>query len=511
MQKLYLIGLGLALALGAQAQTNRFYSQASVEAGGFGISGQQMPFWLRSNQWGTVPLRGSAGTLRAGVGLAYQYAAVRDSLHPYRKWDWSYSIEAVGNTGSQSSLLLPEAYASVRYGRFELYAGRRRTIIGLVDTLLTSGSYIWSGNALPIPKIQVGTLGFVPLGFTKGLVSIHAFFSHGWFSNQNAFVQNSYLHQKGLYVRVGRPTDKIRLYAGLNHQAQWGGYASKLPAGLANQGYLPSGPNAYLYVVAALRNPDAMSDPNLTIIDTENRVGNHLGSLDVAADWNLGSVNVLVYRQNLIETGSLFYLTSVADGLNGIRLRHRRPGRGWLTVDNALLEFFYSRSQGGPEFVINDPKRRGKVDYFNHSQYQDGWQYRQHTIGTPFLTPRTDIRADLPVGRSIGNNRVALWHVGLSGRLAQRGQWVTKLSYSQNAGTYDKPYPAGTNQFSGLVSVSMPLPVLDGCLLTTSLATDLGSLFYNSTGVYVGLRKTFAPAHSAPVKPAPAPRSRFVP
>ena len=38
-----------------------------VEVGGYGVNGAQMPFWLRSNQWGAVPLSGSAGTIRAGI------------------------------------------------------------------------------------------------------------------------------------------------------------------------------------------------------------------------------------------------------------------------------------------------------------------------------------------------------------------------------------------------------------------------------------------------------------
>lgn len=469
-----------------------------VEVGGYGVSGAQMPFWLRSNQWGAVPLTGSAGTIRAGIwgdhnGSAPDSSARHGDARP--KFGWNYGLDVVANSGLNGKVLLPEAYAGIRFGRFELFAGRRRQIIGLCDTLLTSGSYIWSGNALPIPKIQFGTIGYVPI--FKGLLAVNAIFNHGWFANRDEsgrelIVRNSYLHQKTLYIRLGKPSWAFRLYGGVNHQVQWGGYAPSLPTGLANKGYLPSSLRAYQYVVTAQAYPDFTIDPNLSTIDVDNRVGNHLGSIDVGADVNIGAFNLLVYRQSLVETGSIFYLTSIVDGLNGIRLRNNQPGDGFLTLDNVLVELFYSKSQGGPEFVINDPKRRGKVNYFNHGQYQDGWIYEDHTIGTPFLTPQTDVRPSLRTGRAIVNNRVALWHAGLSGRLAQRAQWQMKLSYSQNLGTYDAPYPASTNQFSGILSASSPLtlPVLGDCDVSASVAYDQGNLFYNSTGVFASLRKT---------------------
>jgi hypothetical protein len=471
-----------------------------VEVGGYGVNGAQMPFWLRSNQWGSVPLSGSAGTVRVGIWGDHNGNAQPDSSADRQsdarsKFGWNYGLDVVANSGLDARVLLPEAYAGVRFGKFELFAGRRRQIVGLCDTLLTSGSYIGSGNALPLPKIQFGTIGYVPI--LGGVLAFNAIYNHGWFANKDAsgrelIVRNTYLHQKTLYIRLGKPSWAFRLYGGVNHQVQWGGYAPSLPPGLANNGYLPSSLRAYQYVVTAQAYPDFTVDPNLSIIDVDNRVGNHLGSIDVGADVNIGSFNLFMYRQSLVESGSIFYLTSIADGLNGIRLRNNQPGDGFLTVDNVLLELFYSKSQGGPEFVIDDPKRRGKVNYFNHGQYQDGWIYENHTIGTPFLSPLADVRPNLRTGRAIVNNRVALWHAGLSGRVAQRVQWQMKLSYSQNLGTYDFAFPAGTNQFSGILSASSPLtlPVLGDCDLSASVAYDQGKLFYNSTGVFASLRKT---------------------
>lgn len=462
-----------------------------AEVGGYAVSQTTMPFWFRANQSGTVPLTGSIGTLRLGARSEYR----SPTTGPTRRFDWGYGVDAVANAGAVQQLVLAEAYVKVRYRAIELYVGRRRGIAGLVDTTLTSGAYSWSGNALPMPKIQIGTVGYAPLGFTRGLIAINAFFNHGWFNT--GFVEHSYLHQKVLYLRLGKPHWRVHFYGGGNHEVQWGGYAPKLVGvpGLSDKldGRFGSDLSSYVRVVSTRRGTGYIPPQGVISIDEGNRVGNHLGSLDVGMDLTVGTWRVLAYRQNLYETGSLFYLTNLADGLNGLSLQRLRPGTGKFAVDRLLVEFLYSKSQGGSEFVIDDPKRRGRNNYFNHSQYQDGWTYLGRTIGTPFFTQGSESRPGLASG-AIVNNRVALLHLAASGSIAQRVQWLAKLSFSQNLGTYDHPLPAGTNQFSGILNLSAPvaLPGLGSCRLNTSVAVDQGQLLTNTTGVFVGLQKTIS-------------------
>jgi hypothetical protein len=411
-----------------------------------------------------------------------------------RHFDWGYGIETVVNTGVINQFIIPEAYAKIRFRALELYAGRRRTIAGLVDTLLTSGAYSWSGNALPIPKVQIGTIGYTPLGFTKGFVAVNAFFNHGWFNN--GFVEHSYLHQKAIYFRFGKPNSRFKVYAGGNHEVQWGGYAPSL-AGISSlsgqqDGRFESNLNAYYRVVSTLRGTETRpTTPGVINIDEANRIGNHLGSFDGGLEVSVGSYQLLAYRQNLYETGALYYLTNLADGLNGLRIQRQNKGTGWLSVDHLLIEFLYTKSQGGDEFVLDDPQRRGRNNYFNHSQYQDGWMYLGRAIGTPFLSPQTEVRTDLPPSRSIANNRVSLWHVGIHGYIAQRISWLAKLSYSRNYGTYDIPYPDGTNQLSALLTLNTPLnlPVLGNSMLNTSFGLDSGTLLPSSAGCFISIRK----------------------
>lgn len=461
-------------------------TQYDFQVGAYISSGNRTPFWLRANQFGIVPTTTPAATVRVGISSDYGKPVLDSGIIHQKKFDWGYGIEAVGNVADNSKILLPEAYVKARYGRIELYAGRRRNVYGLVDTTLTSGSYAWSGNALPIPVIQIGTQGYVPLPFTKEYVAFSAFYNHGWFGNDR-LVTGTYLHQKALYVRLGKPSSKVKLYAGMNHQVQWAGYSERLDNNLSDNGYLPSNLKSYWYAVTAYQGATRL-DSSLSSFE-ENRIGNHLGTVDLAMEVDLGSVNIFLYRQNIYDDGSLFYLTNIRDGLNGIRFKNTRTERAFFTINEFLTEFLYTRNQGGPEFVLADQSKRGRDNYFNHSQYIDGWTYKNRTIGTPFLTPGVDVRAGLPNG-AIANNRITMLHFGLSGLLG-RVEWMGKLSYSDNIGTYNEPYLTSPKQWSSMFSVMAPvtLGALGEFRVNAVFASDYGKLLYDSTGGYLGIRK----------------------
>ncbi|RYC68551.1 capsule assembly Wzi family protein [Spirosoma sordidisoli] len=484
--RILLLGLWLVTSHGLQAQRQRTNAY-HLEAGGL-VASDQTPFWLRANQYGTVPLNGSIARFSAGLKSDYRAA---DSTGYRPKIDWGYGLDVVANAGATNQVLVPEAYIKGRLGAFELYAGRRRELVGLVDTLLTTGAYAWSGNALPIPKIQIGVPTFTSIPFTRGIISFLGAYSHGWFENTGRQITGSFLHQKYLYGRLGKTTWPFRLYAGFNHQVIWAGQAAPgvLSPNVAVNGQLPSTLRYYPAVVLGSRGN--FQNDNVVTSFEENRIGNHLGSVDLAADADIGSWNVYVYRQFLYDDGSLFYGTNIADGLNGLRLKNRNtPAEGAFSLRQITFEYLFTGSQGGDEFVIDDDRRRGRDNYFNHSQFVDGWVYFSRAIGTPFLTPSNEVRPSLNSGGPIGNNRVSAYHLGVSALLFGTVDVTTRLSYSINAGTYPSPYLTLPTQFSGLLTASVPLNILGGTTLNGSLALDSGGLLPNSVGAYLGLRKS---------------------
>ncbi|GAB3325283.1 capsule assembly Wzi family protein [Larkinella ripae] len=466
--------------------------QLFAEVGGFYTSSPQPPFWLRANQFGTVPLTTPYGTLRAGFRQDDRFYQL-DDTKPTKKRNFigfGYGVELVGNVGQavKTTLIIPELYAKVRVGAFEIMAGRRREVIGLVDSTLSSGSYSWSGNALPLPKIQISLSQYTPVPFTAGLLSVRGLYAHGWFDS--GFVRNAYLHQKALYARIGKANWPVKLYAGANHQVVWGGTTTELTEGLVKNDHLPSNMQAYYYLVTGSRLAlNTVDTTYYSKFDRENRIGNHLGSVDVGLEVSTKSFSILVYRQSVFEDGSLFYRTNLEDGLNGIRFRNLKPRARGFRITGAVAELLYTKSQGGSVFEDTDQKR-GKDNYFNHSQYRNGWSYYGNGIGTPLITPLTDSRPNLPRYGFFVNNRVRAFHTGLQGAFAQNCTFLVKVSYSQNYGTYDMPFQNTVEQFSSLLQLGIPVNQR-GLLINFSAASDAGGLFPASHGVYAGLRKTW--------------------
>lgn len=463
----------------------------AIELAGLGASDSRTPFWLQTNQYGTVPRTGPAGLLRVSTTGRFGTAVT----HPNRRF--SYGVEVVGIVGRQPAVILPQAYVSADRGHFSLWVGRKKEVIGLGDSTLTSGFYAWSGNALPITKIQIGTKGFAPIGFTRGVISINAFIAHGWFPNTDS-IRDSYLHQKALFGRIGKPNWRVKLYAGIIHNAQWGGRSDYLTKGVSINGELPAALKDYLSVVVA-RQPN--QDANYSQFDKVNQIGNHLGSVDVGAEIELPNWNVLSYYQHPFEDKSGLKFVNFPDGLYGLRLKRKSVNvPSFFRVNQFVAEYLTTINQSG---ITLGEKLQGIDDYFNNFQYIDGWTNRRQVIGTPFISTRNNVKQewrDVPTGPrkpplSIINNRVQVLHIGGAGVFRSGVQLQTRLSYSSNHGLIRNPFEQTVGQFSGVVWLTWPLRWLGGSELRTAVALDQGQLYTNALGGWVSLRKTWKTAN----------------
>lgn len=462
-----------------------------LESGLYISTSNQTPFWLRSNQYGIVPLESQFLTMR---GAAHkEYDSTKNNQNKLKKFGYGYGASLAANVGKKSNLFLPESYLKVRYGVFEIYGGRRKEIVGLVDTILTSGSYIWSGNALPMPKTQISIPNFTSI-IGHGLISIKGAFAHGWFDN--GYVKNYYLHQKWIYGRIGKPDWRMKLYAGFNHQVQWGGRPAK-PYIESETGTLiskfPSDFATYLKVVSgvSLNKNDTGTDVGIPLNEAWNRAGNHLGTLDIATEVSLKNIDLFLYRQSIYEDGSLFYLNNIADGLLGFSIKRKNIQKGLTKI---CFEYFNTTSQGGITGSGNTiPQLRGQDNYFNNSLYLNAWAYNQNIIGTPLITPLSQINSvliskynygDVPQ-TYIANNRVNGFNIALSGKTPNMN-FTTKLMLTNNFGLYGLRFSA--KQFSFFQQINYQLPHYT---LVANLSIDRGQFFTNNLGCYIGVRRIF--------------------
>ena len=458
--------------------------QAELETGGWAASGQVMPFWLRANQWGTVPLTTPGGTLRAGFRKPYARIDTAGTTHRHR-FDWTVGAQVAGNAATSNQILLPELYGKVRWKSVELSVGRWRQLTGLGDSTLSSGFINGSGNALPIPKIQLATLGYVPLGFTKRFVALNAGYVHGWFTG--AYIQGSYLHQKWVYIRLGKPASRFKVYAGINHEVQWGGQADYLiGSSVAINGKLPSQVKYYPNVVLGTR-PNNWQTADYTSFDGAYWFGNGLGSEDIGVELASQSGTWLLYHQHIYDDLSGLLWLNVPDGLTGLSWHRRAGAPGWL--QHVVVEFLSTLNQSGPTFDVPGSAYQGDDNYFDHGQYRQGWSYLGRTIGTPFIMPQSDVETTAKGAVFFPNNRVVMGYLGASGQAGKALDWTFRLSFSRNYGTFSDPYPVAYGQLSALANVQWLMPRLTNSQLTASLAMDQGQLLPNTLGGFIGLRK----------------------
>lgn len=473
----------------ATAQPITQKAQYTLEAGGFGSTAGTNPFWVRSNQFGEVPLAASGVTVRGQLKKEY-------SSSKNQKISYGYGARAAVNAGATNEFILTEAYGKIRYGAFEFSAGRRREIQGLVDTALTAGSYIWSGNARPMPKIQISIPDYTPI-LKSGLIAVKGNFAHGWFGNGDS-IHNSYLHQKSLYVRLGKPDWRLKIHAGFNHQVQWGGALqyNRIDRGVKITQY-GSDLDSYLFVIlgkslyddTALNAGDTLSVKNNTAsAEGGNRVGNHLGTVDLGFEYEDEQNRWFFYRQNIYEAGALFRLANIADGLTGLSFHRKSAKQG---IQRIVLEYLHTTNQGGPYSSgrATSFQLRGYEDYFNNGRYLDGWQYKNQTIGTPFIMP-LQYTTGLPQTLAnnphyLFNNRVNALTLSILSRY-KRIDFLTRVSASTNLGNYD--VPISYTQLSLQQNVVIPLNTYK---VIANLAYDSGGVLKQNLGLNLLVSRSF--------------------
>ncbi len=485
---LLLILLNLILINSTYGQVSEIKSNLESEV--IITSQNNVPFWMRANQYGSIPLSGFSTSFIGSIHKEYaDIGSYKDNKS--KLFDWGAGFEGRVNIGEKAEAMLIEAYAKAKLAMFEVKAGRSKDVMGLVDTTLTSGAFSISGNTLGIPKVEISIPEFYALPFWDGLFAFKGNFAHGWLGTiptqyGNHKPTETYFHQKSLYGRLGMSDWRLHLYGGFNHNAFWGNTKNYIT------GFSLTQSEEFWYTISGK-------------VYNSSKTGNHVGSIDVGLQYDFDNINLFIYRQQFYDIGGLYHLSNIADGLNGIALTNKRRRNSGFHWNKLLFEFLYTKSQGGELKAKITPS--GDENYYNSYVYTQGWSYKQLALGSPLLTPYLEAKEGQ--ARNLRdffiNNRVVAFHIGVNGRW---NNWdlFSKLTYSENYGTYgtspighslgntrnpptsDK-YFDKVNQFSGIIKISRVIN--DSWNVGLIGAIDQGSFLNNTTGLIFKVDRKF--------------------
>lgn len=490
-------------------------------------TGETLPFWMTSNQYGLMPEHNGALAL---VQARTQYDATKAF-----QWRWGASFAAQYDSGpvapkgtADFGLMVDELYGSIKWKVFSLDAGFIHDpldFLGAASTLgslsTTGGHIIASGNARTMPGYWIH-LDPVPIPLTKKHVWLSG--SYGDFATlDNRYVKGALVHRTQFKFLINI-TRRLDFSFGLDHYGIWGGDSplyGKMPLTFDNYFRVVTGRGA---------GSGGTKSDQLNVIGDQG--GGEFWRLDYRGNgWKATFLHDIPYAD-----GSGMGFGNFPDGVNTLWFGFDDKDR-W--VSDIVYEFTYTRNQSGwyhdrptteEERQHLDPAdeyhywhhiRGGGDDYFNNSYYRSGWTYYDRMIGDPLFFPKgthdgtwTSHRAAddrSTYNRGIENNRFRAHHVALGGKLFKKLPYKLMLSYSQNYGRYNVPYlgespwnkEPGTveefalHQVSGAFTGEIPAAVfaprswLHAFTLTYGLYADKGQLLPDLFGFSLGLRYDF--------------------
>ena len=430
-----------------------------------------LPFWLHADQYGLYDPHSANGLLTARF---YQPVASGKRYSIYA------SGMMAGRAADRSWAGLPFLSATLNFSVLQLRAGRFSDPLGTNYHPLSSGSMLYSTNAMPVPKIMVKTRGFVDIPYTKGHLQFSAYLSHGWLEHSR-YTKNAYLHQKYLYLKVNYKM--LEATGGIVHNVQWGG---------TNPGYgqLPDSFEDYLRVVFS---QSADQKSNAPGAEKTNSIGNSVAGYDFNLRVHLNHATLSFYRLFYLEDKVSTQFRSPWDGMWGAAYIAKKSHP---LLKAFLYEHINTKRQDSFDF-----EPRGSANYYNNGVYGSGWTYNNRVLGNPLLLTDGSNRSP------IYNNIILAHHFAADGFISPNLQWEIRYTFSRNYGQKNDQIIPGTRQpgsgpihadlyplstlkkinHSFYLSASYTPPRHDRFQFELGLAGDFGQLYdSNRLGVMFG-------------------------
>lgn len=361
---------------------------------------ENLPFWMHANRDGRID-QNSANALHYVDGKAQIF---KNSV-----FEVDAGVSFISRDYADTPIsYFDKAYLNLHIYDFKFMAGRYIDPLAKKEDELSSGSFMYSRNATPIPKIAFSTDGFVDIPGTNGILRYNGLFAHGWFENDR-YVQNAYLHEKYFYLSI--KYNFFEAVGGIVHNVQWAGESQSL-------GSLPEGWQTFWEVISAT----GSSDDSAPGGERSNAVGNSVAAYDFSLGFFFDRFDLRAYRLFYLEDKVSTRFRSAWDGIWGLTLK----SKNFELVQNVVWEHINTKRQDSFDF-----EPRGSASYYNNGIYRTGWTYAGRVIGNPMIS------TDGTIDRPIYNNIIVAHHLGLSGKFSPNLDYKFLYTFSRNYGTWE--------------------------------------------------------------------------
>jgi hypothetical protein len=451
-----LLLLNIPLVVNAQNDTLKYHLKLM---GAFGTQGYP-PHWIESNRYGIFNDSIQDVVFMPGFTFSHDLG---------KKIGIETGFDLAVKRNLDESFIY-QAYANFSYGQLKLIAGIQEYTLGQYSEDLSSGSFLVSNNARPLPRIGIGFYDYVDVPFTHGYLQVKGALNHGWLENDrldHSRLNLPLLHEKFAYIR----TQKLPLnpYAGIGHFALYGGEDE-------------NGEKAGIDYWAVFKG-SASSVPGFQQ-DAVNAAGEHLGVMDFGFYTRIKDCNITFYYQLPItdQTGMESNFSRNKDFFTGILIETKKRN----LFSGFLYEFIHTQQQGGlgvPDPRVGDRfvslwkeedreylkeyytglgypvddydteiewrsflqaeinygyEFGGRVDFYNNPYYRH--VYHGRIMGTPLFQTQPELLKLTGIYQEpyVVNNRIRAHHFGVKGYFLENLDYRLLVTYSRNEGAWQQ-------------------------------------------------------------------------
>jgi hypothetical protein len=457
-------------------------SETTYKAEAFGSvsTGTNAPFWTTSHTWGMVPLSANSTYLRGEISHRQQLSS---------DLQWNIGLDLAASTKHAfNTIWLQQIYMESVWKKWNLRIGPKESYRSFLDESLSSGDFILSNNARPIPEINLSLNDFVVVPLTKNKLYFRGDIAFGKMMDGN-YVENiakpakkNYYrditsHHKSLYFRFGNfeTNDNLRLTFGLQHFAYFDGHG--IIDGVENKSRNSFSETLRTIFIAKEGGPDGPGE-------YKYKTGSHIGAYTVKLDYRLKSKDMLgIYWHHFIEDGSSAGPQSIRDMLAGVEYKSSRR----QLITGAVFEYIYTKDQSGPvhfNYGMDSnhqnlvSKGNGMDDYYNNVQYIQGPSYYGRSFGTPlFLSPEYNTDGTV----NFKSNRIIAYHAAIEGDLSRTISYRLRATYGNTWGRYKVPYLDVKKGIASSIDFTYHSPKAKGLDFRLAVAFNNGSFFGDNT------------------------------